>query len=140
LLGRSADALKDCDRALKIETGKYQDGLRAVRAHTLALLGETASALTEADRASKSKELDGVDLAELAAAYALLAASVAKDDKLPATERTERVERHASRAIELLRQAKAKGHRSIVPLDRDADFASLRSRSDFQALVREGKP
>src|SRR5262249_25819259 len=135
-LGRAADALRDCDRALELETGKERDGLRALHAHTLALLGERASALAEADEVAGAKDLDGLAFVDLAATYALSAAAVARDDQLKSAERAERHERQASRAVELLPKARAQGYQGIEALGKDGDFTALRSRADFQKLLQ----
>ena len=42
---------------------------------------------------------------------------------------------HAARAIALLRQAFAKGYTDVAHMQKDADLAPLRRRSDYAALL-----
>jgi serine/threonine protein kinase len=44
-------------------------------------------------------------------------------------------DKHAARAVALLRQAVAKGFRNLAHMKKDADLASLRDRDDFKKLL-----
>ena len=46
-------------------------------------------------------------------------------------------ERAAARAVELLRQAVAKGYKGVAEIKRASDLNPLRSRPDFQTLLAE---
>jgi hypothetical protein len=46
-------------------------------------------------------------------------------------------DKHAVRAIELLRQAVGKGYRDVAHLRKDADLDSLRPRDDFRQFIAE---
>jgi tetratricopeptide (TPR) repeat protein len=60
-----------------------------------------------------------------------------KDAKLPEAKRKELAKKYGDRAVELLRQAVAKGYRDAGPLRKDPAFAPLRSRADFQKVQAE---
>ena len=102
---------------------------RAQRALGLARVGRPAEAVTEAEHLAGSPNLDTNTLYALAGAFAR-AAAAAKDDA-PAAER------HAARAVGLLRQAAAKGYKDVAFLKKDPDLDALRRRSDFTQLITE---
>ncbi len=47
------------------------------------------------------------------------------------------VEQYAARAVELLRQAVAKGYKDVGHLKKDPDLDAQRQREDFKKLLRE---
>jgi len=57
------------------------------------------------------------------------AAAVSGDDK--------QVEQYAARAVELLRQAVAKGYKDAAHMKKDTDLDPLRSHPEFQKLLKE---
>ena len=69
--------------------------------------------------------------------YAHGAAATGKDDELPPAERTKLEENYAADALRLLRDAMAQGFRDIARVKQDADLNTLRTREDFQQLVRD---
>jgi tetratricopeptide (TPR) repeat protein len=62
---------------------------------------------------------------------------VEKDKQLSSTERTERQNHYATRAVELLRQAHQKELPNLTAINQDAAFAPLRSRPDYPQLLNE---
>jgi hypothetical protein len=83
---------------------------------------EFEPALKEADQLARSDS--GLMVYGCACAYALAHART-KDDK------------YAARAVELLRQAVAKGYRDVADMKKRPDFDSLRARDDFRQLLAE---
>ena len=75
---------------------------------------------------------------QTARVHALCAAAAANDTAVSPEERPRRIERYASRAIELLAQCRAgkyptsSGHLDKLPTD--PDWAALRGRKEFQQL------
>jgi hypothetical protein len=65
---------------------------------------------------------------------------VEKDALLSTAERAELQTRYAERAVEFLRQAMRKGRADRAAIDREADFAPLRSRPDFQEMLKANGP
>lgn len=61
----------------------------------------------------------------------------AKDAKLPEAKRKELSRRYADRALELLKQAVAKGWKDAAHMKKDTDFDPLRQRDDFKQLIAE---
>jgi serine/threonine protein kinase/tetratricopeptide (TPR) repeat protein len=78
-------------------------------------------------------------LYNLACAYALIAAAHGKnlDQQGHAAERQQRAGEYASRAMDILRQAVAKGFGNTRLMQTDHDLDYLRSRDDFKMLLAE---
>jgi tetratricopeptide (TPR) repeat protein len=57
------------------------------------------------------------------------------DDKLTDAQRKDAVAAHAAQAVQLLHQAVRQGYTDAAALKREAAFAPLRERADFQKLV-----
>jgi serine/threonine protein kinase/tetratricopeptide (TPR) repeat protein len=129
-LGRHADAAKDWDRALALNM-KPQSQLmfRWQRAYSLARAGEHSKAVAEANAMAEAKTVTGDVLYNLACICALAAAAVKDDAKLQ--------DQYAARAVELLRQAIAKGYKDAAHVKQDKDLDALRSRQDFTKLFAE---
>jgi hypothetical protein len=60
-----------------------------------------------------------------------------KDQKLSTAKRKELAEHYADQAINLLRQAIARGYKDVAHMKGDEDLGPLHSRADFQKLVQE---
>jgi hypothetical protein len=60
-----------------------------------------------------------------------------KDAKLPEPRRKEVARSYGDRAMEVLRQALAKGYQDGAQLKKDTDLDPLRGRDDFQKLLAE---
>src|SRR5262249_53214413 len=127
-LGRHADAVQDWDRALSLNAVPAgEPGIRSSRAVSLARAGDHARAVAEADALAAAKGATGSALYDLACACALAAAAVQDDAKLQ--------DRYAARAVELLRQAVAKGFKDAAHMNKDRDLHALRDRAGFKSLV-----
>jgi tetratricopeptide (TPR) repeat protein len=124
--------------ALKAVLPVLEAKLRLHRAFRLAWAGDHAGAVALAEK-DGGKAADGAVLYALACVHALASAAAGSDQGLPADERRRRAERHAAQAVELLGQARGKGHfenaHRLAQLQADADLAALRSRPDFAALT-----
>jgi tetratricopeptide (TPR) repeat protein len=130
-LGHHADAVKECEEALAIDTALPRDSTHALRALTLGRQGQWAGALAEADKVSTSQKLSGTGLYDLACTYALNAAA---EGGRPA-------EAQAARAVEMLGRARKAGFFDgatfVEKLKKDADLDPLRKRPEFQKLLAE---
>jgi tetratricopeptide (TPR) repeat protein len=124
-LGRSAEALADWERALELDDGSQRTVLRLGRAVALACAGQPAQALAAADELAGAGQLTARQLYNLAEVYALAAA------QLPPAA----ADRSAARAVELLRQAFAKGWTNVAHMLKDADLDALRGRADYANLL-----
>jgi hypothetical protein len=78
-------------------------------------------------------------LYNLACAYAILAATHGKnlEKQAPAAERQQHAGEYASCAMDVLRQAVAKGFGNARLMQTDHDLDCLRSRDDFKTLLAE---
>jgi tetratricopeptide (TPR) repeat protein len=123
-LGRHADAVTDWDRAIDLSDAGGQPGLRLLRADCRVRAGDIAGATAEADKLAADKDASADTLYGAACIHALSAAAVKAD-----------VDRHASRAVALLRQAIERGYADVAHLRADTDLEALRGREDFKVLV-----
>ena len=125
--------------ALKAVLPVLEAKLRLRRAFRLAWAGDHAAAVSQAEKDGGGKEADGPALYALACVHALASGAAGSDKGLAADERRRQAERYAARAVELLAQARAKGHfegaHRLAHFQADADLAALRSRPDFVALA-----
>jgi serine/threonine protein kinase len=129
-LGRHTDAVKDWDRALALNARPAAEPLiRSGRAVSLARAGEHARAVAEANALAEAKHVTGDTLYDLACVCALAAAKVTGDP------RPRLADQYATRAVELLRQAVAKGYKNAAHMKQDKDLDALRGRQDFTELV-----
>jgi eukaryotic-like serine/threonine-protein kinase len=129
-LARHADALEDWDRALALNLGVAD--LAAIcsgRAQSLARAGNHVEAAAEANTLAESAGLNGGALYDLACVFTLAAAAVKDDAKLR--------DQYAARAVELLRQAVAKGFKDATHMKKDIDLDPLREREDFKKLLAD---
>jgi serine/threonine-protein kinase len=102
--------------------------------------GDHARAVEEVGPALASPFATPATLVNGARVLARASASARQDAKLTAAERERLARQYADRAIELLRQAVAKGYKgpeSVARLKTIADFDPLRERDDFKALLGE---
>jgi serine/threonine-protein kinase len=127
-LGRHTEALKDWDRALDLEHGPRRGWFRLQRAVALARAKDPVRATTEAEDLARAKEVSATTCYDLACVFALSAASAGNPRQAEAC---------ATRAVELLRQAVARGYQDASHVKQDADLDALRSRDDFRLLLRE---
>src|SRR5262249_20360192 len=73
---------------------------------------------------------------EQAAFHALCADLAARISTRPAEEDLDRGRRHAEQAVVALREAVAGGFRNVAVLESDPDLGAIRSRDDFQTVLR----
>jgi serine/threonine protein kinase/tetratricopeptide (TPR) repeat protein len=131
VLSRHAEALNEFQQALDLADEGTRNWTRLHRALALAHLKDHRTATSEAKSLSEVADLPANTLYDLARVYALSVAAVDGDTKW--------AEQYAVRAVELLRQAVAKGYREVEHMEKDGDLESLRSRADFQKLLRPHK-
>jgi serine/threonine-protein kinase len=102
------------------------------RAVALAYAGDYTQAVAEANTLAQAKDVSADILYDMACVCSLSSAGVKNDAKL--------ADRYATRAVELLRQAVAKGWKDIDHLKKDTDLDPLRSRDDYKQLMKEMEP
>jgi tetratricopeptide (TPR) repeat protein len=129
-LGRHADAVKEWDRVLEINAETHlQSFIRLQRALSLARAGEHAKAVAEANSLVEAQDVTAAMHYNLACVCALASAAVKDDVKLH--------HQYAARAVEILRQAVAKGYKEAAHMRQDRDLDALRERDDFKKLLAE---
>jgi hypothetical protein len=96
------------------------------------LLTTGREAVAEVNTLAEAKDVNAPTLYDPACVYSLSSAAVKNDAKL--------VDRYATRAVELLRQAVAKGFKDAEHLKKDTDLDPLRSRDDYKQLLQELQP
>jgi serine/threonine-protein kinase len=115
--------------------------LRLHRAQVLDRLGRYAEAVADAEAAAAFPQATPESLYDAACVTARAAAAAAGDAALTESRRAELADRHAARAVELLRAARARGCFAapdrVAHLKADPDLESLRPRPDFRALLAE---
>jgi serine/threonine protein kinase len=127
-LKRFSQAVPDWDRAVELDDGRYANELRLKRASTFLNLKDHVRATADAQAVADSPKATGQDLYNAAGVYAICGRFAHEDGPL--------AESYAERAVRLLRQALAKGYQKPARLKTDSDLDALRSRADFQDLVR----
>jgi tetratricopeptide (TPR) repeat protein len=138
-LKRHAEASANWDRALELADERNREQFRGERALTWARLGRHARATVEANDLAQQPKVTG-DLLYLAArVHAVASVSANEDSALSRGEQETLTERYAARAVGLLSRTQEQGYfKDPVKhddLERNADFASLRTRVDFQKLA-----
>jgi tetratricopeptide (TPR) repeat protein/tRNA A-37 threonylcarbamoyl transferase component Bud32 len=136
-LGRYPEALQEWDRAMGLADDMSRALVRLQRDGTLATKGDYVQATAEAKALAEQSPGSADILYDAACVYALASGAVHKDAKLAAAEREQLAEPYADRAIELLRQAAAKGYQDVAQLKRDKDLDALRARPGFQKLLAD---
>jgi tetratricopeptide (TPR) repeat protein len=135
---RHAEALPDWDRAMQLPGEEpWRDFVRFRRALALAQTGDHARAAAEAEALAGRKTATAEDLYNLACVCALSATAAARDDRLGVPEAAGLPRQYADQAMTLLRQAVQKGYKDVPHMKKDTDLDPLRSREDFQAILRE---
>src|SRR5439155_19768386 len=117
-LRRYTEALADWNTALEYDDSSRRSDLLLGRAECLARAGQPARAAAEID-AVLPQLGDAGDVYDAACVLAL--ASAVKDD-------TAAADRHAARAVAVLRQAFVRGYADIAHMLRDSDLDPLRQR------------
>jgi tetratricopeptide (TPR) repeat protein len=138
-LGRWDDAVRDWDRVVELDEQPRPWERRVQRAVALDRAGAPARAATEALALAEDPEINPDGLWNLARVWARSAHAAGSDARLPAPERAALADRHAERAIALLRKLQAEGYFKDVghaaALRTEADLQPLRDRADFQKLL-----
>jgi serine/threonine protein kinase/tetratricopeptide (TPR) repeat protein len=114
---------------------------KALLATLWAANGDYARAIAQVDAVDTNPHITAQAYYDMACACSLASAAVTKDAKLSATNRMAFSEDYAARAVALLGKAKAGHFRNIgQEMKTDSDFKPIRSRQDFQKLLRESEP
>jgi serine/threonine-protein kinase len=136
-------ALADFSEAVALAVAGEKPGLELGAATARAQAGQHKEAADEADAVLQNVKPTQEHLKAAAAVFALAAGAVQKDKKLSDAERERLEARYAERAIDLLKQAHGRGAyttpEAIDALEKNPDFATLKTRKDFQDYVRELK-
>jgi serine/threonine protein kinase len=140
-LDRLEEARKEWMRAIEISEKESHINMRLYRPIILNFLGDHDRATSECETMVANGLTQGPNLKLFASVYSLASAIVGSDSRLNPNERKDRVDRYGGRAVELLRQAKSVGHFKTPAQRADVrehkDFDPIRSRSDFQTLLRD---
>ena len=128
-LDRYAQALEDWDRALELDNGRYHLQLRLRRASNLLNLKDHARAAADAAAIAGTSTATAEDLYNAACVYALCSQLASADAPL--------ADSYAGHAVRLLRLAVAKGFDDVEHMKQDADLETLRSREEFQQLIKD---
>jgi serine/threonine-protein kinase len=138
---RFAESLADWDRLLKLPATILTPWCRVRRAWTVACLGDHAQAVREVEDAFQvltahagSAEMQDVYLLG-GRICAQAAKAAAQDDALSASRRRELAESYGTSAVNLIHRAIEAGYHDPQELRESPDFAPLRPRDDFAALV-----
>jgi serine/threonine-protein kinase len=139
-LDRHADAVKQWDRALAFESGRYADHIRLHRATVLGRSGDYAKALAETDAVLARKPTSGTLFYHAGVAHAAAAGAVQMDATVAPAERAQLAERYAARCVALLTEAQSAGYfRDAADFNqfrKNRVLAPLRERPDFQVMLR----
>jgi serine/threonine-protein kinase len=137
-LGRYKDALPDWERAVSLAAAANRPWFQISQARTLALSGDHAAASARVAELAPKASRSGEACFLLAGVCSLASAAAAADGAPPAAER------HAARAVELLRSARAVNFfaapGNVARLADSPDFAAVRGRPEVVALLKELRP
>jgi serine/threonine-protein kinase len=140
-LGTWAEAVKDWDRVVEVDTGSQAWVNRAMRAFALARAGDHARAAAEAEALEGRPEVTDDGRYNLACVWALAAGPARADSRLPADHRQPLAERYAARAVAVLGKLRAQGYfrdaTHARDLAEDPDLQALRGRPDFRRLLEK---
>jgi tetratricopeptide (TPR) repeat protein len=123
-LGRHAEAAADWDKVVELSPEQQRASFRLLGALSRVRAGQVGRALRAVEELAKDADAD--TLYNAACVCALASAAV-----------REQKDKHSRRAVELLRQAVAKGYKDVDHLKQDDDLSSLRGRDDFRKLLGE---
>ena len=153
-LGRAADrgrrpkaALEEYAKAIEIMEQAMHKGYLKARLHLLntrinraAVLSEQGDhrrATEEVEALLRQPNLTSLNVYNAACVFSRASAAADHDTKLSPTDHNRVKARYAERAMELLRQAVAKGWRHPRVIKEDPDLEPLRARKDFQKLLAD---
>jgi len=140
-LGRYADAIKDWDRLIELGAESELLRYRALRGWELIHAGDHAGAAATA-RALAEDSKTAAEFVYEAAKLWVSAGNLARNDaRLPPNERARLAERHTAEGIALLNRLQRAGYfkhpANIGDFRQNSDLQRLRSRADFQEVLRE---
>jgi serine/threonine protein kinase/tetratricopeptide (TPR) repeat protein len=145
--GRPEAALEEYGKAIEtMEQAAHKGYLRARimfltaridRAGLLAERGDHARATEEVEAVLCQGDIQALHVYDAACAYCRAWAGVDKDTKHSPTERESVKTRYANRAMQLLKQAVAKGWRHPNVIKADPQLHPLQGHEDFQKLLRD---
>lgn len=140
--GRAADAEQLDREALGswkklVETFPDDAKARVGLARSHCRLRDHAGAAKVAEDLARVGAARSGDLVKAVCILAGCAKQAGADDKLPESKRAELARVHADRAMELLRQAVRLGYRDAAFLKNEPELEPLRSRNDFEALLKD---
>jgi tetratricopeptide (TPR) repeat protein len=127
-LGRHAEAERDWDRAIDLDTGPSRTLYQLLRAVNRAYLGRHGQATADVEEVLKAGAVPPGYVYGAGCVYAV-AAGVVKDEEV--------AERYARRAVALLRQALDRGYPGGAFVRKNPDLGPLRQRDDFRQLLAE---
>jgi serine/threonine-protein kinase len=141
-LGRHAEAIAACDRAIRLVDGVDRDRVRILRVLAIARSGDYARAAVEAETLAEGTSIPvGERSYDFACVDALVSAAARNDPKLEPAERSKRSEQLAARAMLLLDRSRIAGYfldpGPVHRLLEDTDLDPLRARPDFQLLIMD---
>jgi tetratricopeptide (TPR) repeat protein len=129
-LGRYAEAVADWERARACNDEKQRDrSFRLQIAAALARAGQLGEATAAVEALLKPGPADAGTLYDAARVYSLAAGGSGGDNT--------QAEKHAARAVALLRRAVQEGYENVAQLKQDTDLDPLRQQEDFQAVLAE---
>jgi hypothetical protein len=114
----------------------YRTNLKAL-AVACADLGDHAAATDAADRLTHATLSPALDFYNAACIFSRCVPLAAKDAQRTEPRRARLADAYADRALALLRQAVQLGYKDVAHMKKDADLDPLRSREEFQKLLRE---
>lgn len=133
---RFVEAVEQLNRAIELAEADQIPQLRFRRADAQARLGDHAASTDEVAGLLALSGLKPIDTYNAACIFALASGSVLKDTNLAEELRQPKSDQHATRAIELLRQAIADGFKDFKQLQIDSDLIPLRGRADFKEFLK----
>jgi hypothetical protein len=121
---------EEADRNFDLAERTNRPPLQVQRILALAYSADHAAAKEETDRLlAQAADLTPANVYHLARAASICSQAVKDDAQLK--------EQYALRAVEILRQAVARGYRDLAQLQKDPDLQPLRQREDFQKLLHQ---
>jgi hypothetical protein len=115
--------------------------MRLYRPPVFARLGDHVRATKEANALVVEGHCQGINLYNFAYVHSLSAAAATHHKHLSQAERNRLAETYASRAVELLKMAKAADYfrppEQLAHLKEDSDLNAIRDRLDFRKLLAE---
>jgi tetratricopeptide (TPR) repeat protein len=135
-LGRFAEAARDWNRLIDLQTEPKRSSYRAVRAADLIRAGNRAEGLAEARVLGAQPDLSPANVYNVACIFALAMKPAGGHGPESA-----HIEEYAAQAITLLRRSQAGGFfrdaENVRLLSTDSDLEPLRDRADFRHWLKE---